>query len=436
VIVDQGGEDPYRLVTTALRLALAEKLELEPSELDGLDAETAAAALQRFVSFPIAPELLEQGAEGEAKGDNAPELMAYGVRQALAYELDVPPEQLQGINLVGAAHALDRIRSRRLGLGPSGQTGVRGPKEEDRPLIGRVLNESLAEQLDVRPEALNNLTPNMAAHILATLLALRRRARFPALPPGAEPVAAPDRRDLVARAVRDAIAQDSELHPRVLASLEPVAAAVLLGRFVEARRMLDTLRINMVFDELTEALRRSAGEMELEQEIARAQRLGGGRLTVAFIDVDALKTVNDTNGHGAGDKLLRVLVQTLRARLRSYDSIARWGGDEFLVILPQTGLDAARGIMGQVWTLFQEASGQTFSYGLAALSDSGETVAQFVDRADAALYERKRSGGADPVPTPATQAAPKADAHVDPPAVSAAGPLTRFGRWLRRLFTS
>ena len=140
---------------------------------------------------------------------------------------------------------------------------------------------------------------------------------------------------------------------------------------------MESLRINIVIDELTDALRRSAGELELEQEVARIQRHGGESLVVAFVDVDALKTVNDSLGHGAGDELLQTLGRTFRARLRSYDSIARWGGDEFLVILPQTDLEPAAAIMEQIWTLFKAASDRTFSYGLAAFNP-GESVAELV----------------------------------------------------------
>jgi diguanylate cyclase (GGDEF)-like protein len=434
-IVAEGGEDQDRLVTAALRLALAEKLELEPSELEGLDREAAAAALDHFVQFGTGPERLQEWLEGDGQDDRGRALIAHGVRQALSYELGVRPDQLQRMNLLGAAHTLDRIRSRRLGARAETTPVVRSSKpEDDRRLVGRILCDALAEQLEVPPEVLKTLSPNLAAHILATLIALRRRTRLQALPSAsaAAPVP-PDRRDLVARVVRDAIAQDIELHPRLLGSLDATAAAVLLGRFVEARRAMDSLRTNMVTDELTGALRRSAGEYALGQEISRIQRVDGGGLAIAFIDIDALKAVNDSLGHQAGDKLLRALVETLRARLRSYDSVARWGGDEFLVILPQTDLDEAEAIMAQVWHLFQEARDQRFSYGLAALNP-GETVPELVARADAALYERKRMGPrtASSPPTVATGEASEATAPIPSSGpVPISGGWSRFGRWLK-----
>ena len=434
----EGGEDQDRLVTAALRLALAEKLDLEPSELEGLDREAAAAALDHFVQFDNGPERLQTWMIGDGQDDRGSDLIAHGVRQALSYELGVRPDQLQRMNLLGAAHTLERIRSRRLDAGPTAVPAARGPKpEDDRRLVGRILCDALAEQLEVPPEVLNSLSPNLAAHILATLIALRRRTRLQASPSATtETPEGAERRDPVARVVRDAIAQDIELHPRLLGSLDATAAAVLLGRFVEARRAMDSLRTNMVTDEVTGALRRSAGEFALEQEISRIQRLKAGGLAVAFIDIDALKTVNDSLGHQAGDTLLRALVETLRARLRSYDSVARWGGDEFLVMLPQTDLDEAAAIMAQVWRLFREARAQTFSYGLAAMV-AGDTVLDLVGRADAALYERKRLGGRA-APPPAVVEAPKPIEVVIPPATPEpeprAGRWARFGRWSRQLF--
>lgn len=434
--MEEGGEEQHRLVTAALRLALAEKLELEPAELEGLDPETAAAALQHFVQLALGPERLEDWVEAGDPDDRRADLVGSGVRQALAYELGVQPHQLDRMNLLGAAHALDRIRNRRLSIEASSEhPGVRGAAGEERPLIDRVINESLAEQLEVPVEVLASLTPNLAAHILATLIALRRRTRLLALPSATEDApATPDRRNLVARVVRDSIAHDTELHPRLFGSLEPAAAAVLLGHFVQARRMLEGLRINVVIDELTDALRRSAGELELEQEIARIQRHGGDPLAVAFLDVDALKIVNDNLGHGAGDELLQALVGTVRGRLRNYDSIVRWGGDEFLVILPQTDVDAAAAIMARIWTQFKEARGQTFSYGLAAY-DSGGTVAELVARADAALYERKRSGSGIPAQSPngaADQAFEGAATSSSMEPAQTAGRWLRFRRWLSR----
>ena len=82
-------------------------------------------------------------------------------------------------------------------------------------------------------------------------------------------------------------------------------------------------------DALTGAFRREMGRLALRNEIERARR-SDGKFVIAFIDVDGLKGVNDREGHAAGDRILRTLAATMRANLRSYDPIVRFGGDEFI----------------------------------------------------------------------------------------------------------
>src|SRR5262249_2338892 len=82
-------------------------------------------------------------------------------------------------------------------------------------------------------------------------------------------------------------------------------------------------------DALTGAFRRAVGRLALRNEIERARR-ADGRFVIAFVDVDDLKGVNDRDGHAAGDRVLRTLAATMRANLRSYDPIVRFGGDEFV----------------------------------------------------------------------------------------------------------
>jgi GGDEF domain-containing protein len=94
-------------------------------------------------------------------------------------------------------------------------------------------------------------------------------------------------------------------------------------------------------DELTGARRRGSGLVEIQREIDRANRTGG-RLVAAFVDVDGLKAVNDAQGHSAGDNLLVAVAHVLKARLRSYDLVLRFGGDEFVCVLPGLGLESAR----------------------------------------------------------------------------------------------
>ena len=95
-------------------------------------------------------------------------------------------------------------------------------------------------------------------------------------------------------------------------------------------------------DDLTGVYSRGLGHETLRNEVARAHRVGH-QFTLAFLDVDGLKTLNDSAGHAAGDEFLRAVAAAIRARLRSYDPIVRVGGDEFVCGFADTGLDAARG---------------------------------------------------------------------------------------------
>jgi GGDEF domain-containing protein len=93
-------------------------------------------------------------------------------------------------------------------------------------------------------------------------------------------------------------------------------------------------------DELTGAYRREMGRLAISHEIDRARR-SDGRFVVAFVDVDRLKVVNDRDGHAAGDRVLQSVVQAIRMRLRSFDPIIRYGGDEFVCGLVGTDIAEA-----------------------------------------------------------------------------------------------
>jgi len=163
-----------------------------------------------------------------------------------------------------------------------------------------------------------------------------------------------------------------------------------------------------LIDELTGLLRRDPGLRELDHEIDRARRHGYS-LVVAFLDVDGLKTVNDDQGHAAGDRLLRAVADSLRRGLRSYDLLLRYGGDEFVCALSDTDIRNAERRLGEVAGGLKAVPGRiSVSWGLAELR-SHETRERLVARADAALYAFRRQQRARFVdrgkrPTPGKQA--------------------------------
>ena len=143
-------------------------------------------------------------------------------------------------------------------------------------------------------------------------------------------------------------------------------------------------------DELTGALRRGSGLAALQREIDRSRRAPGKGLVVIFVDVDRFKEVNDREGHAAGDERLRETVAALRERLRSYDLIIRYGGDEFLCVLTDSGTAEAERSATSLREHVERRTGGTISVGIAELS-AGDTVDALVERADAALYSGRRA---------------------------------------------
>ncbi len=141
-------------------------------------------------------------------------------------------------------------------------------------------------------------------------------------------------------------------------------------------------------DQLTGLPNRRSWDERLAVLIAAAQR-SGDPLVVAVADVDRFKAYNDTHGHLEGDGLLREVAQAVKAELRTVDLVARWGGEEFAIALPNCGDADARTVLDRVRESMPR--GQTISIGYCQW-DPQELPETLMDRADSALYEAKRSG--------------------------------------------
>ncbi len=151
-------------------------------------------------------------------------------------------------------------------------------------------------------------------------------------------------------------------------------------------KSLYKLREEAAFDELTGVMRRAAGMSALEREIARARRQKSA-LTIGFLDVDGLKAANDTRGHKAGDDLLKGMANALKGGLRGQDLVLRYGGDEFVCVLPDTASDAARTKLNSVQADAAK-TGIGFSVGVAQL-ERDDDVVSLLGRADRDLYTAK-----------------------------------------------
>ena len=164
------------------------------------------------------------------------------------------------------------------------------------------------------------------------------------------------------------------------------------------QRELDETSELVRYDPLTGALNRKGLDEALTREIARARRRDAA-LCLALLDVDNFKQINDTYGHKTGDEALRHLAVVVRESLRPHDFVGRYGGEEFLIVLPETTLDQAIAVITrlqrELTKRFFLADNQrlliTFSAGIALLAADEDPYAA-IDRADKAMYAAKRAG--------------------------------------------
>jgi diguanylate cyclase (GGDEF)-like protein len=143
-------------------------------------------------------------------------------------------------------------------------------------------------------------------------------------------------------------------------------------------------------DELTGALTRRFGLEEVSRELERAHRTGA-TLVLAFVDVDGLKAVNDSRGHLAGDALLRLLGETLRANVRPYDVIVRYGGDELVCAMPNLSAREAKARFEKIAVALAAADADhSITFGLAE-AEPTDSLQELIARADADFLKARYS---------------------------------------------
>ena len=173
---------------------------------------------------------------------------------------------------------------------------------------------------------------------------------------------------------------------------------VLEGSLQALRRSGKELRHKVQTDALTGAASHAKALATLKHALQLAQR-SDRPLCIAMVDLDLFKKVNDTHGHLVGDEVLRDVTARMRASLRDFDTIGRYGGEEFLIILEDAPLATARSILERVRRHVEESPinvkdvklSITLSLGLAAAHEEDD-VESLLKRADAALYEAKAAG--------------------------------------------
>ena len=187
----------------------------------------------------------------------------------------------------------------------------------------------------------------------------------------------------------------------------------LLAELHHANRGLETLAHT---DALTGLLNRRAADERLFAEWHRTVRTGSGA-TLVMLDIDHFKQINDRYGHLAGDTVIRTLAQAIKDEVREMDVASRYGGEEFLVILPQTAASGARGFAERLRQRVEACeavhAGErirfTISLGLAELKALDPAHLSALDRADQALYSAKKAGRNRTESAPSGDDAPQAD---------------------------
>lgn len=167
------------------------------------------------------------------------------------------------------------------------------------------------------------------------------------------------------------------------------------------QRTLEVLVHQSEHDPLTGLMNRRAFDLRVHMESERMDR-GGGHLSLAIIDLDNFKAINDTYGHPCGDTVLRGLADILHESKRTYDVAGRIGGEEFALLLPGASPLRAKAMVERVLTTFAERKFHcerhtpfscTFSAGIASMrSNDNISVARMTELADNALYDAKQSG--------------------------------------------
>ena len=163
----------------------------------------------------------------------------------------------------------------------------------------------------------------------------------------------------------------------------------------ERKLLQNTLERQALLDPLTHALNRLSFDQRANSELLRSGR-HGYMMTLIMADLDFFKAINDTYGHAEGDHVLAAFGKIVRHCLRSIDLFGRWGGEEFLILLPDTGPSGAKRVSERIRAsleehIFPSGARMTVSLGVVARR-SGEGLSALLERADAAMYQAKENG--------------------------------------------
>jgi diguanylate cyclase (GGDEF)-like protein len=190
----------------------------------------------------------------------------------------------------------------------------------------------------------------------------------------------------------------------ILVAVEIVSFLFIRKGTQDVKTFQEILRKQTLTDPLTGIFNKRHIALVAQKEFARAARRKKKgvevNLGILMLDVDRFKEVNDSYGHLAGDTVLNEIAERITSSLRNYDTVGRFGGEEFLVVLPATDLEQSRVVAEKIWGLIRETpfilNGEpvtvTASVGVSSLQNGDADYTEIIKRADEALYRAKSAG--------------------------------------------
>lgn len=180
----------------------------------------------------------------------------------------------------------------------------------------------------------------------------------------------------------------SALHPRFRKEINEL--------FENINHSIDILYETAITDEKTGIYNNKFFETMIEMEIEKVKR-GKQKLSLIITDIDFFKKINDKYGHVKADELLYRIAQVIKNQLRKSDILARFGGEEFVILLPETSLNKSRKLSKRLKNAVHQDKilkkhGVTISGGITQFRDKRDSKKQFIKRADRALYKSKKEG--------------------------------------------
>lgn len=187
--------------------------------------------------------------------------------------------------------------------------------------------------------------------------------------------------------------------PLILSTIIIFFSYYLIALAIERTKRQQQLELISKTDSLTGLYNRWHMEQQIQEAYAAYQKYGAA-FALIIADIDLFKTYNDRYGHAGGDYLLRAMAEELQASVRERDVVARWGGDEFLLLLPETSGEKAaklaerirKNVEGRKYVYEGEALSVTLTLGVSVVRCNSDTVEDIIKQADMLMYEGKRAG--------------------------------------------